>query len=204
MKTLIVSSYHGKWAARINPLVEAIARSSEYEVIRDIDVAAGYETTGFSAVVLSGSPNLISKNEYLVPYARFIRLLQLPTLGICYGHQLMAKAFGAKVFDSGRMIEGDYTVRVLELEPLFKGLGDEIIVRESHREYVASDTLANAGFDLIAVSETCPVEAIHHIERPLFGVQFHPERSGEVGRQVIENFLRYARNYQPCCDSVLE
>jgi GMP synthase (glutamine-hydrolysing) len=196
MKTLIVNSYHADWTPKIEPVKELVAPCSECEVIDDIDVGPGFDVTGFRAVVLSGSPNLISKNQYVPRYLQFLLGLRLPTLGICFGHQLLARAFGARVLCGEKFIEGYDTVRIIEHEPLFKGLPEEIIVMESHREYVALDDLARAGLDLQANSSTCAVEAFHHTSRPLFGVQFHIERSGEIGARIMENFCKFAAEYR--------
>jgi GMP synthase (glutamine-hydrolysing) len=197
MKTLIVNSYHGNWAQKIRPVQDMVSLSCEYEVANDLDIAPDYDLESFNAVVLSGSPNLISRNEYLPRYVEFLRQLRRPTLGICYGHQLLAHAFGARVIDGAKMLEGYGTIRVLEEAPLFRDMPDEIALLESHREYVAAEDLAQSGFDLMASSATCAVEAMHHTERPLFGVQFHLERSGPNGEQIMSNFFRFARDYKP-------
>lgn len=196
MKTLIVNSYHADWLPKIEPVKGLVAELGEYDVVSDVDVFAGYDLAGYQAVVLSGSPNLISKNEYLPRYLDFLRHLELPTLGICYGHQLLARAFGARVLDTGKMIEGQHTVRVIEPAPLFRGMPEQFLALESHRELVPLDDLARAGFDQAASSSSCDVEAIHHTSRPLFGVQFHLERSGEIGREIMGNFYRFVQEYR--------
>ena len=196
MKTLIVNSYHADWTPKIEPVNELVGEFMEYEVADDIDLSPGYDLTGFAGVVLSGSPNLISKNEYVPTYLEFLHHLTLPTLGICYGHQLLARAFGAQVTNGERFIEGYDTVRIIQSDPLFQQLADETIVMESHREYVELNDLDRAGFELLANSTTCEVEAIRHLSRPLWGVQFHIERSGEIGRKIMENFCRFAREHE--------
>lgn len=195
MRTLIINSYHADWKPKIEAFKALVAQCSEYEVVDDIDVYPGYDLTGFNALVLSGSPNLLSKNEYVPRYLQFLKTLKLPCLGICYGHQMLAHAFGARVI-SGDLIQRDETVRVIETLPLFHGLPPEIMVRESHREHVVLEDLDRAGFDLLANSSSCAVEAIHHVERPLFGTQFHIERSGIIGQEIMANFCRFAREYK--------
>jgi GMP synthase (glutamine-hydrolysing) len=196
VKTLIVSSYHADWTPKIRPVEEMVGLFSEYDTVSDVDLVPGYDLAGYGALVLSGSPNLISREEYLLPYVEFLRQVELPVLGICYGHQLLALAHGARVFSGKRFIEGYDTVRILEPEPLFAGLPDEIIVMESHREHVMLADLERTGFDLLANSTTCDVEAMHHVEKPLVGLQFHLERSGEIGQQVMERFIRFARSHK--------
>lgn len=196
MRTLIVKSYHREWEPKIEAVEELVRAFSGYEVVSDVDLAPGFDLAGFRAVVLSGSPNLISKSEYLPRYMEFLRQLRRPTLGICYGHQMLARTFGARVLAGPRMIEGYDTVRVLEAAPLFLGMPEEIIAMESHREFVVLRDLDRTGFQLLANSSTCDVEAIRHLSRPLFGVQFHIERSGEIGRQVMSNFMAFAAEYQ--------
>jgi GMP synthase (glutamine-hydrolysing) len=72
---------------------------------------------------------------------------------------------------------------------LFKGLPKEITVWHSHFDEVKE---LPRGFRATAANESCPIQAMEHNDRPLFGVQFHPELFDEQhpnGRKVLENFL---------------
>jgi len=197
MRTLIVTSYRGEWSPKIGPVEAMVRLFSESDVVSDADLTADYDLSRYKAVVLSGSPNLISRSQYLPGLVGFLQREELPTLGICYGHQMLAKAHGARVINGGKFLEGMDKVRVLVQEPLFIGLPKEIVVMESHREHVVLEGLASAGFKLLADSRTSDVEAMRHNAKPLFGLQFHLERSGDVGRQVMENFFKFARGFQP-------
>ncbi|HDQ98686.1 MAG TPA: hypothetical protein ENN51_00140, partial [candidate division WOR-3 bacterium] len=79
-------------------------------------------------------------------------------------------------------------VRVREPEPLFAELDSPLVVFESHAEHLEPDSVITAGFEILADSRLCPVEAIRHREHPWYGVQFHPELSGTTGIAVLENF----------------
>jgi GMP synthase (glutamine-hydrolysing) len=197
MKTLIVTSYRGEWAPKIGPVAEMVNLFSESDVVSDANLTPDFDLARYQALVLSGSPNLISKGQYLPGLVDFLGREELPTLGICYGHQVLAVAHGARVIDGGKFLEGMDEVRVLVPEPLFVGLPREIVVMESHREHVVLEDLARAGFKLLANSGTSQVEAMRHNAKPLFGLQFHLERSGDVGRLVMENFFKFARGFQP-------
>lgn len=197
MKTLIVTSYREEWAPKIGPVEAMVRLFSESDVVSDADLTRDYDLARYQAVVLSGSPNLISKGQYLPGLVDFLGRDELPTLGICYGHQVLAVAHGARVIDGGEFLEGLDKVRVLVPEPLFIGLPQEIVVMESHREHVVFEDLARAGFNVLAASRTSDVEAMSHNAKPFFGLQFHLERSGDVGRQVMENFFKFARGFQP-------
>ena len=75
---------------------------------------------------------------------------------------------------------------------LFAGLQGELEVFEWHRLRLAAPPL---GFEILATNPNCPVQAIRHNQRPLYGVQFHPELAaddGEPGRVILTNFLALA------------
>jgi GMP synthase (glutamine-hydrolysing) len=92
---------------------------------------------------------------------------------------------------SGELIERYETVVVTEPTALFTGLGPEAEFLESHREHVDEDSIERTGWHLTARSASCSVEAMHHPTRPLYGVQFHPERSGINGEKLFENFYNH-------------
>lgn len=53
--------------------------------------------------------------------------------------------------------------------------------------------MASAGFEVLANSASCEVEAIKHIEHCFYGIQFHPERSGAIGETIFRNFFDIVR-----------
>ncbi|MCC7261032.1 MAG: gamma-glutamyl-gamma-aminobutyrate hydrolase family protein [Candidatus Latescibacteria bacterium] len=144
---------------------------------------------------------------------------QLPTLAFCGSHQLLGFVYnhgfrnlervidepmrrlrpgepqvGAVSADSaGYFVEqGFYPITALQPDPLFAGLPDPFMVRESHTCEIKQ---LPAGFELIATNENCRIQAIKHRERPLWGTQFHPEAWQDEyphGRQVLANFFRLA------------
>ncbi len=97
MRTLIVNSYHADADKKIESYVKLVSQHSEYKIEKDVNVHKDYDLSGYDAVILSGSPGLISFGIYPKRYPEFLVDLEIPTLGICYGHQLLAFAFGAEI-----------------------------------------------------------------------------------------------------------
>jgi GMP synthase (glutamine-hydrolysing) len=112
--------------------------------------------------------------------------LGVPTLGICYGAQLMALDLGGKVERTGASEFGKTSMTAVESQ-LFAGLPDEQTVWMSHRDTV---TAPPAGAEVVAVSTSTPVAAFEQRERALYGVQFHPEVVHTPhGQDLLKNFL---------------
>ena len=143
--------------------------------------------------ILTGSNFMLSKPDTRMvfrPEMDLVRETDLPFLGICFGHQLIGAAYGSQVVDLGHNVREFKEVRLLVKDPLFDGLPGSIRVSESHRQAL---TGVPEGFRHLAESATSQVEAMCHHERPIYGVQFHPERSDEKhphGRIIIQNFLK--------------
>jgi GMP synthase (glutamine-hydrolysing) len=115
---------------------------------------------------------------------------KVPILGICFGHQLMAHAFGSEVVKDGRHVLEMVRTTVLADDPLFAGLPKSLMLLESRYEVVKS---LPDGFVRLARSDTSRIAAMKHPGRPLYGVQFHPERFTKdhpEGDAVVGNFLR--------------
>lgn len=77
-------------------------------------------------------------------------------------------------------------VKILSKKKIFKGIPDEITVYEHHERYLKNipDML-----EIVASSRKTKVEAIFHKTRPIFGLQFHPEKSGKYGEKIFKNFV---------------
>jgi len=128
-----------------------------------------------------------------------IRKAPQPILGVCGGHQQIALSFGAPVglmerlepgegYEGAKRERGYFPVKT-DASGIFKNLPSKITVWHSHFDEVKE---LPKGFRSTASNETCAIQAMQQEDRPLFGVQFHPELFDEEhpdGRRVIENFL---------------
>ena len=147
-------------------------------------------------VILTGSSALLSKprtRDIFQPEMDLVRETKFPILGICYGHQIIGSAFGAPMRDLGQMLRRFEKVRIVRKHPLFDGLPSDLVVAESHRQEL---TKVPDEFHHLAQSTTSKVEAIVHQSKPVYGVQFHPERSNDDhphGRMIIQNLLKQIR-----------
>jgi GMP synthase (glutamine-hydrolysing) len=152
--------------------------------------------SGPDLVILTGSSALLSRprtREIFQPEIDLVRAAKFPILGICYGHQIIGSAFGTPMRDLGQMLRGYERVSVVQKHPLFDGLPSDLLVAESHRQEL---TKVPDEFQHLAQSTTSKVEAIVHRSKPIYGVQFHPERSNDDhphGRMIIQNLLKQIR-----------
>lgn len=147
-------------------------------------------------VVLSGSPDMLSESRVQLKYRQEEQAIvdsHVPILGICFGHQMMARAFGSDVVKDGENVKRFVTTEVLTPDGLFRGLPARLILAESRQEIVKSLPYE---FELLARSDTTKIAAMKHRSRPLYGVQSHPERYSQEnpdGGQVLSNFLKLIR-----------
>ncbi len=137
-------------------------------------------------IILSGGPRSTIDTS-AVMYDPGMFTLGVPVLGLCYGHQLIAKHFGGQV-ERGRTKEyGQAEITILDQATIFRGLGKRECVWMSHWDVV---TRAPDGFKVIASTADCPIAAMQHPERRLWSFQFHLEVHHTVhGLKMLENFL---------------
>ncbi len=137
-------------------------------------------------IILSGGPNSVyEENSFRCDPEIFD--LDIPVLGICYGMQLMTHHFGGNVQRADEREYGKANIHVQESPRLFGGLPKEQVVWMSHSDKVIE---APQGFAVDAVNESCPVAAMSHQEKSLYGVQFHPEvRHSEYGNDLLKQFV---------------
>ncbi len=114
--------------------------------------------------------------------------LGVPVLGICYGMQLACHTLGGTVAPAAAREFGRATLSVTNADVLFRGYPPESTVWMSHGDQVHTMT---GDFVPLASTDTCPVAAVKHKTRPVYGLQFHPEVSHTPhGGQILANFLR--------------
>ena len=151
---------------------------------------------GFDGVALSGSPDMMSRPATVQKYRKEVEAMAevtVPTLGVCFGHQLMAVAFGSRVVEDGRPVLDFVRTDILGRDPIWHGLPRSLMLLESRHEVVES---LPEDFVLEARSSTSPIAAMKHRKLPLYGVQFHPERwttKNPDGNWVVANFVRLLR-----------
>lgn len=139
----------------------------------------------FDGVVLSGAPILLTDIDP-TPYLQhlsWIKTYDKPLLGICFGHQIIGLLHGARV-SKMREDRGFQEIELIKDDSLFERLPDVFEMQEDHCEHIS----VPHGFDLLACSDACINEAMKHKEKPMYGVQFHPEVSGNFGHVLLENF----------------
>ena len=114
-----------------------------------------------------------------------------PVLGVCLAHQGMVHHFGGIVDRAPQVVHGkSSTINIQEDSPLFDGLPSSFEAMRYH-SLLASDNDFPAELKVIArEAEHGFIMAIEHRERPLYGVQFHPESIGTpLGAQILNNFI---------------
>lgn len=123
--------------------------------------------------------------------ANYVALMNLdvPTIGVCLGHEIIAAAYRSKIkrMHDYQSKKEHVFIDMME-DPIFDGLGKtELMMRKQHRYHVPAPS---AEFQVLAHSNSCPNEIMRHKDKPLYGFQGHPEVSGEDGLRIMINFLK--------------
>ena len=153
-----------------------VENTTPVEELKDVD-----------GLVIGGGPSLDRTGNC----EQYIRELDVPIIGICLGHQLIARVFGGEV---GKGSMGGYSeveVRIVERDDLFAGIPGRIKVWASHMDEVKK---LPEDFKVLAESDICKIEAMRHKTRPLYGVQWHPEvYHSQYGVELYRNFVEICK-----------
>ena len=189
MVKLIVINNYGQTCHLIHRAVRDLGE--DVELVKNTSPIEEILAKEPDGLILSGGPTL----ERAGNCSLYVKELDLPILGICLGHQVMAQAYGGTV---GKGAYGGYAaveIEVIEENDILKGIGPRTKVWASHADEVCS---LPPDFIRLARSNICEIEAIKHKTKPLYGVQWHPEVSHtERGNDLLKNFFEVCLNYRP-------
>jgi len=146
------------------------------------------------AVILSGGPASVYAEAAPQLSADFFDL-EIPMLGICYGLQLIARYFGARVHSDNHREYGPARIDIKMPHVLFDAVTPQTQVWMSHGDHV--DSLPK-GFKIAALSTNGAPAALVHTGRCIMGLQFHPEvEHTPEGSKILTNFLFKIANLRP-------
>lgn len=149
---------------------------------------AELQAADLDGLVLSGGAASPAADGKLGSVSDYLDGLAIPILGICAGHQYMAHHFGGTLAPGNNPEFGMVEIDVQEPDDILRDVPAKTVVWGNHNDEV---TKVPKGFRVLATSESCPVQAMRHESRPLFGLQFHPEVEHTVaGVQIFKNFVR--------------
>jgi anthranilate synthase/aminodeoxychorismate synthase-like glutamine amidotransferase len=155
-----------------------------------IDVA-GVRSLRPTAIVLSPGPCTPREAGVSLEVVRALHA-EVPMLGVCLGHQVIAEALGGEIVRARVPVHGRTSAVVHKGTGLFAGLPSPLVVGRYHSLVVEPASLP-AELRATAWTDDGVLMAFEHLRRPIFGVQFHPESIlTECGYELLANFLRLA------------
>lgn len=181
---IVVLDFGSQYAHLIAKRFRALGYYSEIA----LPSASLEEFEGAKGIVLSGGPASVYEDKVPEFNAKILDL-DIPILGLCYGHQLMSHSYGGKV---GKAETGEFGNANLELteegktSPLLKGISQTSQVWMSHQDEVLK---AGEGFTVIGSTKDCKFAAVQNLEKKRFALQFHCEVKDTLeGNQIFKNF----------------
>ena len=136
-------------------------------------------------IIFSGGPSSVYNSDAPIPSAEIFKM-NLPILGICYGHQLIVNNYGGKVKRANKEY-GSSLLSIDNNEDLFSGIGESVRAWMSHGDEAEE---IPSGFKIIGHTESTKAAAIASKDGRVYGIQFHPEViHTELGTEILKNFV---------------
>ncbi len=138
-----------------------------------------------TGIIFSGGPSSVYNSDAPIPENKIFDM-NLPLLGICYGHQLIVNKYGGKVKRANKEY-GSSLLTIDSDEDLLNGVGESVRAWMSHGD--EAEQLPE-GFKVIGHTESAKAAAIASEEKSIYGIQFHPEVvHTEQGTEILKNFV---------------
>jgi GMP synthase (glutamine-hydrolysing) len=183
---LIINNAEAGITEFAEPIEKIVSRAGSTFVFIEYKDCLSANFDDFDGIILTGSPQGDDIVEHHLPWFRWIKECEKPVLGICAGHHITGYLYGSELLRSIEPESGDFEVKIIKEDPVFKGIPNIFNVRQMHNDSI---TLPN-DFELLATSETCKNQLMKHRSKPLYTCQFHPEFNNH---KLILNFLELCK-----------
>ena len=138
-----------------------------------------------TGIIFSGGPSSVYSSDAPIPENKIFDM-NLPLLGICYGHQLIVNKYGGKVKRANKEY-GSSLLTIDSDKDLLNGVGESVRAWMSHGD--EAEQIPD-GFKVIGHTESAKAAAIASEEKSIYGIQFHPEVvHTEQGTEILKNFV---------------
>ena len=138
-----------------------------------------------TGIIFSGGPSSVYNSDAPIPENKIFDM-DLPLLGICYGHQLIVNKYGGKVKRANKEY-GSSLLTIDSDEGILNGIGESVRAWMSHGDEAEQ---IPQGFKVIGHTENAKAAAIASEEKSIYGIQFHPEVvHTEQGTAILKNFV---------------
>lgn len=180
--TILVINNKGQYNHRIQRSLQYLNIPSE--LVSNTHTIEEIEAKSPIGLILGGGPSIEGAGNS----EEYIKHFDIPILGICLGHQLIAKAYGGEVSTSETESYAQVKININNDENLFNQIGPEMDVWSSHKDEVKT---IPEEFEILASSDLCDVESFKHKDKDIYGIQFHPEvHHTPKGSIIFENFYK--------------
>ena len=194
--TILVLDFGGQYCHLIGRRIrengvysEIVAYDISPEQVKELG-----EKFNVKGLILSGGPSSVYEPNAPKVDPRILEL-NLPILGLCYGHQLLAQLTNGKVEPAACKEYGTTQVDIDKPVGVLEGLSGKEKVWMSHGDTVFS---VPSEFEELAHTESCPVAAFRHKSKPIYGLQWHPEViHTQKGALMLRNFIFKVCKCQP-------
>lgn len=190
MRILLVDNYDSFTFNLVHYLEDLEATVT---VLRN-DMVLPKETDGYDGLVFSPGPGLPKEADNMNDLLKYQLAKpvehQVPILGICLGHQAIIELLGGKIKNLNRVYHGvAMEMKVSVVNPLFEGIPQRFLAGRYHSWCGVAENLPHE-LQVNCTDADGEIMGIQHRNRPIFGLQFHPESiMTEHGKTMLANFL---------------
>jgi anthranilate synthase/aminodeoxychorismate synthase-like glutamine amidotransferase len=171
-------------------LVHYIGELGEEVIVKRNDEVTLQDIASLNPNKIVISPGPCTPNEAGISID-LIKASSVPILGVCLGHQSIGAAFGGKIIKAPEIFHGKLSEITHSNKDLFKDIDNPYSVVRYHSLIIEKSSLPDE-LEIPSVLKDNPdiIMAVQHKERPIYGVQFHPESiETDFGKKLIQNFL---------------